>query len=340
MPKILIKRGTAAVGTQLDQGEFGFKYDTYELYIGTGVGSSPVRISTWKEYSSDHTVLAANTAEQPTAISIGTNQVLGRLSGDIIALSGSDLWSILDGQAASDISMAGYKITSLGTPTADADAATKKYVDDLVAAGLTFHEAVLDKDLTAPPTGPTTGDRYWVAPSATGDWSGHDYEIAEWDGSQWVFYAVTDGDCAYVTDENIFYFYDEDASGDKRKMLSVGAGPHASTHHATGSDPLDVKDLADSQNNLLTNAFTAKGNLLVGTGAGTYTALAVGSDGQALVADSAEASGVKWADVATTFLGLTDTPSSYTGSGGYILAVAATEDAVEFINVIDGGTLS
>jgi len=340
MPKILIKRGTAAVGTQLDQGEFGFKYDTYELYIGTGVGSDPVRISTWKEYSSAYTVLAANTAEQPTAVALGTNQVLGRLSGDITALSGSDLWTILDGQASADISMNNHKITSLGTPTADADAATKKYVDDLVAAGLTFHEAVLDKDLTSPPTSPSTGDRYWVAPSATDAWSGHDYEIAEWDGSQWIFYTVTDGDCAYVTDENIFYFYDEDATGDKRKKLSLGAGPHASTHQAGGSDELDVKDLADSNNNLLTNAFTAKGDLLVGTGSGTYTALAVGSDGQVLMADSTEASGVKWTNVATTFLGLNDTPSSYSGSGSYILAVNSAEDAVEFIDTIDGGTLS
>ena len=33
----------------------------------------------------------------------------------------------------SDISWAGYKITNLGTPTADADASTKKYVDDAVS---------------------------------------------------------------------------------------------------------------------------------------------------------------------------------------------------------------
>ncbi|RLG75405.1 MAG: hypothetical protein DRO12_05530 [Thermoprotei archaeon] len=340
MPKILIKRGTVPVGTQLDLGEFGFKYDTYELYIGTGVGNTPVRVSTWKEYSSDHTVLVANTAEQPVAITIGTNQVLGRLTGDIIALSGSDLWSILNGQATTDISMNGNRITSLGTPISDADAVTKKYVDDLVAAGLTFHEAVLDKDLTSPPTTPSVGDRYWIAPGATDDWSGHDYEIAEWNGSQWIFYPVTDGDCAYVTDENIFYFYDADATDDKRKKLSLGAGPHASTHHATGSDPLDVKDLADSQNNLLTNAFTAKGDLLVGTGSGTYAVLAVGSDGQVLMADSSETSGLKWANVATSFIGLTDTPSSYTGYGSYILAVKSSEDGIEFIDVIDGGTLS
>ena len=42
-------------------------------------------------------------------------------------------------------------------------------------------------------------------------------------------------------------------------------------------------------------SFTAKGSILVGTAAGTYAAQAVGSNGQVLVADSAETDGVKWA---------------------------------------------
>jgi len=38
-------------------------------------------------------------------------------------------------------------------------------------------------------------------------------------------------------------------------------------------------------------------------------------------------------------LGLNDTPDSYTGYAGYLVAVKATADGLEFINVIDGGTL-
>lgn len=41
--------------------------------------------------------------------------------------------------------------------------------------------------------------------------------------------------------------------------------------------------------------YSAKGVILVGTGAGTFTALTVGDDDQVLKADSGEASGVKWA---------------------------------------------
>jgi hypothetical protein len=43
---------------------------------------------------------------------------------------------------------------------------------------------------------------------------------------------------------------------------------------------------------------TAKGAILVGTGAGTYSAQAVGTNGQVLTANSAEADGVEWTTVA------------------------------------------
>jgi len=341
--KIQVRRGTNDITTQLDVGEFGFKTDTKELAIGTGVGQSAVRIITQKHFSSNNSILVANTAETPTALSLGTDTVLGRLSGNISALTGSDLWTIINGQNNVDIDINSKRITNLGPPTNATDAVTKAYVDTLVTRGLTYHEAVLDKDLASPPATPNTNDRYWIAPNATGAWAGKEYKIATWNGTAWEFEDVTDGDCAYVTDENIFYYYDVDVTtGDKRKKLSAATGSHASTHYANGTDPIDVKDLADSQNNLLTHAFTAKGQILVGTGDGTYTALPIGANGQVLTADSSQASGVKWTTINTgssTFISLTDTPSSYTGYAGYLVAVNATATGLEFINSIDGGTL-
>jgi hypothetical protein len=341
--KIQVRRGTTPITTQLDVGEFGFRTDTGELAIGTGVGSPAIRIVTQKHYNANYTVVVANTAETPIALSLGTNTVVGRLTGNISALTGSDLWSIINGQNAVDINANNKRIINLATPINSTDAVNKAYVDTLVARGLTYHEAVLDKDLTTPPSSPNTGDRYWIAPGATGAWAGKDYQIAIWNGSAWEFETVSDGDCAFVTDENIFYYYDAGAStDDKRKQLSTAMGPHASVHYATGTDPIDVGYLADSGKNLLKNAFTAKGQILVGTGSGTYTALPVGADGQVLVADSTQASGVKWASIssgASTFLALTDTPDAYTGYAGYLVAVKSTADGLEFVNVVDGGSL-
>jgi hypothetical protein len=54
--------------------------------------------------------------------------------------------------------------------------------------------------------------------------------------------------------------------------------------------------LGDASNGVTDTGVLAKGTLLIGDGAGAPTELAVGSNDQVLTADSAEASGVKWAD--------------------------------------------
>ncbi len=70
--------------------------------------------------------------------------------------------------------------------------------------------AVEDKDLTAPPT-TTSGDagkRWIVGSSATGDWAGHDDEIALCTGSgMWRFIPPREGFRAWVIDEAEDYRY-------------------------------------------------------------------------------------------------------------------------------------
>lgn len=50
--------------------------------------------------------------------------------------------------------------------------------------------AVIRKDLTAPPGSPADGDRYLVAPGATGAWAGQDNNLARYvaEGDFWQFY--------------------------------------------------------------------------------------------------------------------------------------------------------
>ena len=55
-----------------------------------------------------------------------------------------------------------------------------------------------------------------------------------------------------------------------------------------GAIPVDSTAILDAD-------YTAKGKILVGTGASTWTGLTVGTNAYVLTADSAEASGVKWA---------------------------------------------
>lgn len=61
---------------------------------------------------------------------------------------------------------------------------------------------VLDRDLTAPPGSPASGDAYIVATGATGDWAGEDGNIAVWDGAAWVFIVPRNGRLAVIEDES------------------------------------------------------------------------------------------------------------------------------------------
>ncbi|MBA7599938.1 hypothetical protein ES703_06984 [subsurface metagenome] len=96
------------------------------------------------------------------------------------------------------LAMNSQKISGLATPTAGSDAATKDHVDSVVQ-GLDWQQSVLD-ELDTPPGSPTTGDRYLVIATATGDWVGHEDDIAEWDGLVWVFTTPNKGFAVWIED--------------------------------------------------------------------------------------------------------------------------------------------
>ncbi len=69
---------------------------------------------------------------------------------------------------------------------------------------------MLDRDLASPPTDPSDGDAYLVAPSATGDWAGHEGRIAVWNGG-WHYHEPREGWLAWVADEDILLIHDGSA---------------------------------------------------------------------------------------------------------------------------------
>ncbi len=68
--------------------------------------------------------------------------------------------------------------------------------------------SVLDRDLTAPPTTPAEGDRYIVATSPTGAWTGHGGDVAAWQAGAWGFYVPQQGWIAWVADEDSLLAWD------------------------------------------------------------------------------------------------------------------------------------
>lgn len=63
------------------------------------------------------------------------------------------------------------------------------------------HLSIKDRDLTAPPGSPASGDTYIPAASATGAWAGQDGKVAIWTGTAWVFGAPRIGWTAWIEDE-------------------------------------------------------------------------------------------------------------------------------------------
>jgi len=92
-----------------------------------------------------------------------------------------------------------------GTPSGSNKYTTKEYVDNLVK-GLTWKEMVIDF-ISDPPSNPIAGDRYIVKPTGTGDWSGHDNAIAEYNGTSWEFEPAVENMAIYVDEENSFYYF-------------------------------------------------------------------------------------------------------------------------------------
>lgn len=70
-------------------------------------------------------------------------------------------------------------------------------IELLAVDHLDWPNAVQSAALATPPGSPATGDRYIVASSPTGAWSGHATNVARWNGTTWLFQVPTVGRVAY-----------------------------------------------------------------------------------------------------------------------------------------------
>ena len=108
-----------------------------------------------------------------------------------------------------------------------------------------------------------------------------------------------EGQFAYTKDTNSLWYYDGAAwvaSGATGDIEGVTAGVGISGGGTSGTVTVT---------NSMATAIDAKGDLVAGTGADAFSRLAVGANGTVLTADSAEATGMKWATPASgsTFVG-------------------------------------
>ena len=101
--------------------------------------------------------------------------------------------------------------------------------------------------------------------------------------------APQEGQFAFTKDTNSLFYYDGAAwvaSGAAGDIEGVTAGTGISGGGTSGTVTVT---------NSMATAIDAKGDLIVGTGADTFSRLAAGTNTYILTADSAEATGLKWA---------------------------------------------
>jgi hypothetical protein len=120
---------------------------------------------------------------------------------------------------------------NLNLPYIDAGQAQKHVTHNeaLRALDTLVQLAVLDRDLTAPPSSPAEGQRWIVKAGATDAWAGHDNEIAAWQDGAWQFSVPAIGWIAYIADEEILVAWD----GAAWSAVSGGGG----------SDPTELQNM-------------------------------------------------------------------------------------------------
>jgi len=188
---IKIKRGTKAAidGVTLSAGELALATDTKEVYVGDG--------------STNHLTGKAM---------IGTlaGRPASAVAGRVYLASDTAQIFIDTGTAWVDPVVSLIKDTATATTSTWSSQKIRNEID-LAAATLgtqaEWQESVIDR-LATPPGSPATGDRYLVTATATGAWAGQENDIAEWDGTAWVFTTPTTGTYLSVDAEadGLYYF--------------------------------------------------------------------------------------------------------------------------------------
>lgn len=100
---------------------------------------------------------------------------------------------------------------------------------------------VKDRDLATPPGSPAEGDRYLIATSPTGAWSGHAGKIAVFLNGAWTILTPREGWSTWVDDENIRLSYDGSAWSEGTPS-SWATGITASTTQTQGQQPLTKRN--------------------------------------------------------------------------------------------------
>lgn len=262
---IQIKRGLKTNLPTLASGEMGLCTDTKEVYVGDGVGNILVGRAMMGTYAarpnagSSGRIYYVNSGTNLGYAYLDDGTAWQRLNVVSLADLQGNLDDIQDGSTyarvkKTEITSGQVNRISDGTNTVTAseakahinDATKHRVINDsgtaatelwsaqkikneieLAKRGIEYQDSIKDKDLATPPTTPAAGDRYIVKATATGAWIGKENNIAEWNGTAWVFYVPSEGWTLYVDDEDKQYSFNGTGwaiSGAGLQTITAGSG--------------------------------------------------------------------------------------------------------------------
>jgi hypothetical protein len=247
-----------------------------------------------------------------------------------VSLSGTYL-NKTTGVLAGNLDAGGFKVTNLGTPTSNADAATKVYVDTVAgsataaaasaAAAAASYDSFDDRYLGAKSTPPSVDNDGNALVTGAIYWNSTSNQMFAWTGSAWgsisstadiyrFRFTAAGGETSEsgVDDNGLTLSY---IPGKEQVYLNGVLLTRSSDYTASNGtsitslaalaagDILEVItftafELADS---IARSLFDAKGDILVATSADTPGKLTVGTNGYFLKADSSTATGLAWGEV-------------------------------------------
>ncbi len=266
-----------------------------------------------------------------------------------VSLSGTYL-NKTTGVLAGNLDAGGFKVTNLGTPTSNADAATKVYVDTVAgsataaaasaAAAAASYDSFDDRYLGSKSTAPALDNDGNALITGAIYWNSSTNNMYAWTGTEW-------GSISSTADIYRFRFTaaggETSVSGADANGLTLAYIPGkeqvylngvllARTSDYTASNGTSITSLAalaagdilevitftafELADSIARSLFDAKGDLLVATSADTPGKLAVGTNGHYLKANSSTATGLEWAAV--------DALPSQTGNTGKYLTTNGT----------------
>jgi hypothetical protein len=204
------------------QGRFYYATDDGYLYLDTGTAWQRISSKRLTDLTGTLDDIADGTNYGKVAKSNITNGNVNKVSDGAKTATAAEIRDHLNNASIH------RQINDAGTGPTDLWSAQKiRNEIELAKHNIEPQASVKNRTTTTPPGTPALADRYIIAASSTGAWSGKTNQIAEWNGSTWDYYVPQTGWTCYVDDEQKIYSWNGSAwvrTGGALQTITAGNG--------------------------------------------------------------------------------------------------------------------